>query len=387
MMQWGKFMPGQAGSGAGVRKVNATWQAARKSSAVNAVSSACSGEEAPRAAPSRAHRFESIDNGSTERSGRMSLCQSRERAVADAIRPTVEISPSDIVRRQSVVGDGLTVESVECLSQQVGNYRFRAPIHLLVAYARGTCRKGETFVGSMPPSMRQSFSRKLTFVPAGQEYRAWHEPRTRPHFIYFYFDPAMIEVNPTSGNGDVPLAPRLFFENATLWHTIIKIKNLVEARAPVDRSYFEALGTVLAYELRTLNQGAHGIDHEIRGGLAGWQQRIVTAYIEEKVAERIRLVELAQLVRLSPHHFCRSFGRSFGTPPHRYQINRRIEWAKWLLEKPIISITDVALKMGFGSPNAFATAFRQTTGLTPTAYRRKFASAEKFVDVGFDRTS
>jgi AraC-like DNA-binding protein len=36
---------------------------------------------------------------------------------------------------------------------------------------------------------------------------------------------------------------------------------------------------------------------------------------------------------LSPYHFCKVFKQSFGIPPHRYQINRRIERAKPLLAK------------------------------------------------------
>jgi hypothetical protein len=41
-------------------------------------------------------------------------------------------------------------------------------------------------------------------------------------------------------------------------------------------------------------------------------------YIEGHLAEHISLATLAQLVRLSPHYFCRAFKQSFGLPPHRY---------------------------------------------------------------------
>ena len=37
-----------------------------------------------------------------------------------------------------------------------------------------------------------------------------------------------------------------------------------------------------------------------KGGLAAWQQRAVTAYIEEHLAEPILLATLARLARLSP---------------------------------------------------------------------------------------
>lgn len=66
-------------------------------------------------------------------------------------------------------------------------------------------------------------------------------------------------------------------------------------------------------------------------GLASWQQKRVAAYIEERVADDIPLATLAELARLSPYHFCRSFKHSFGMPPRRYHASRRIERTKQLL--------------------------------------------------------
>lgn len=112
----------------------------------------------------------------------------------------------------------------------------------------------------------------------------------------------------------------------------------------------------------------------IRGGLAGWQQRTVTAYIQEHLAEQIPLAALARLARLSPYHFCRAFKQSFGLPPHRYHNQRRIEQAKLLLtNNPAPSVTDIGLTLGYSDTSSFSAAFRRVTGLTPTAYHRTFA--------------
>jgi hypothetical protein len=51
-----------------------------------------------------------------------------------------------------------------------------------------------------------------------------------------------------------------------------------------------------------------------------------------------------------------------------------MEHAKLLLAERAVSVTKIGLTVGFSSPNAFATAFRKATGLTPTDYRRSFAS-------------
>jgi AraC family transcriptional regulator len=100
---------------------------------------------------------------------------------------------------------------------------------------------------------------------------------------------------------------------------------------------------------------------------------LVTDYIEDHLAESISLSTLAQLVRLSPFHFCRAFKQSFGTPPHRYHIGRRVERAKDLLATRAVSVTDIGLTVGFSETSAFSTAFRKATGLAPTRYGRAFA--------------
>ena len=113
-----------------------------------------------------------------------------------------------------------------------------------------------------------------------------------------------------------------------------------------------------------------------KGGLAAWQQRAVTAYIEEHLAEPIPLATLARMVRLSPYYFCRAFKRSLGLPPHRYHSNRRIEHAKRLLAEAAPSVTDVGRIVGYCETSSFTAAFHKATGFTPTAYRRTFTSSE-----------
>ena len=124
------------------------------------------------------------------------------------------------------------------------------------------------------------------------------------------------------------MAPRLFFEDATLCDTALKLKRLLGTD---NRPYLDALGVVLAHELVRPNVECERVEAPARGGLAPWQQRMVTSYIEEHLAEQISLATLAQLVRLSPYYFCRAFKQSLGEPPHRYHNNRRIEHAKTLL--------------------------------------------------------
>jgi AraC family transcriptional regulator len=95
-------------------------------------------------------------------------------------------------------------------------------------------------------------------------------------------------------------------------------------------------------------------------------------YIEEHLGAQIGLSTLAQLARLSQHHFCRAFKQSFGIPPHQYHVQRRIEQAKLLLADRSISITDIGFTLGYSQTSSFSVAFRKNTGWTPSEYRREF---------------
>ena len=181
-------------------------------------------------------------------------------------------------------------------------------------------------------------ARKLTFVPADHEYHECQEPRTPLRLMFFHFDPVELRIHPALGISDVTFTPRLFFEDPTLWGTVLKLTGLLESPAPDNRLYFEALGVVLVHELARLYLAADRPDPKVRGGLAAWQRRVVTAYINDHLAEQIPLATLARLARLSPYHFCRTFKKSFGVPPHRYHARVRIERAKVLLEKRPLSV-------------------------------------------------
>jgi len=299
----------------------------------------------------------------------------RGRSMVDAINHTVEVYPPDIVTRRTVAWDGMAAEIVQATRPEKIEFRFRAPLHLLAVYDQGIRSDGETFVDGLPRSKLRDVRRKLTFVPAGHEYHdEWQEPRVLTRVLYLYFDPAKMPTHHETKVVPAALAARLFFEDATLSETALKLKRLIE-RAGVNRSpYLEALGIVLAHELVRLNAAPPRIEVPMRGGLAAWQQRVITTYIEGHLAEQISLTTLAGLVSLSPYHFCRAFRQSFGTPPHRYHGSHRIERARTLLVESASSVTEIGLTVGFRETSSFTTAFRKATGQTPTAYRRSLAS-------------
>jgi AraC family transcriptional regulator len=281
--------------------------------------------------------------------------------------PTVQVHPADVVTRRIATTDRMAAEIVQATGREKIEFRFRAPFHLLVIHDQGSRSDGDTYIEGLPRSTLRELTRKLVFVPAGREYREWQEPRVRTRVMYVYFDPAFM---PRTDATPAAFAPRLFFEDATLWDTALKLRSVIEIGGPDSSSYFDALASVLAHELVRLDAGMSRPRTPDQGGLAAWQRRTVATYIEEHLAEPISLATLAQLASLSPYHFCRTFKQSFGVPPHRYHTGRRIEHAKVLLAKSVSTVTDIGLSVGFSDTSSFTGVFHKTTGLTPTAYRR-----------------
>lgn len=265
--------------------------------------------------------------------------------------PALEITPPDAISRRAVAWDGIQVELIRSAAPATVEFRFRAPCHLLLV-----CEEGIR-------------GRKLTFIPAGHEFRECHYLEMRDRFMCFYFDFASLPVHTYASAPAKMLSPRVQFDNDALWHTAVKLGAAIEDDG-ADQRYAEALAVVLAHELACTHAGAHSQAGAARGGLAAWQQRLVAGYIEEHLAEAIPLATLASLVHLSSFYFCRAFKQSFGVPPHRYHMKRRIERAKTLLAHPARSVTEIAVALGFRETSSFSAAFRQMTGRAPTEYRR-----------------
>jgi AraC family transcriptional regulator len=286
----------------------------------------------------------------------------------DMLSATVNVTPARAVSRRGMEWRGMGAEFVQATSHDRVEYSFRSPVHLLAAYEHGVRRDGESYVEGLCRSTLRDVANKLTFAPAGHEYREWHDPRTLTGVTYFYLDPA--ELQTEFDEDAAEFAPRLFFEDATIWSTAAKLKQAIQSPRIENRLYAEALGVVLIHELMRLNRGAPREQVQIRGGLAAWQERVVTTYIDEHLAEQIPLATLAQLVRLSTYYFCRAFKQSFGVPPHRYHIQQRIEQAKILLAGRKHSVTEVGLALGFSETSSFTATFRKITGQTPSGYCR-----------------
>ena len=94
------------------------------------------------------------------------------------------------------------------------------------------------------------------------------------------------------------------------------------------------------------------------------------AYISEHFRYPLSLNDLAQHAAVSPFYFTRVFRQETGYTPHQYIINTRIANAKFLRRTTEDSVKDIAIQTGWNSESTFCSAFRKSTGLTPSVYRK-----------------
>jgi len=108
---------------------------------------------------------------------------------------------------------------------------------------------------------------------------------------------------------------------------------------------------------------------DIGSGLAPGVRRRLLAHIDEHLAEPIEARHLAGMAGLSDGHFARAFKQSFGAPPHRFLMARRIELAAQRVRHTDESLSDIALDFGFSDQSHFTRLFGRLVGATPSAYR------------------
>jgi len=93
-------------------------------------------------------------------------------------------------------------------------------------------------------------------------------------------------------------------------------------------------------------------------------------------ASPLSVADIAAAVGLSPNHAMRVFRQVTGLGLWPFVQRVRLVQAQGLLRDTDHTVTEVALRTGFGSVRRFHTVFRQLTGETPDAYRRRRAAAD-----------
>lgn len=165
------------------------------------------------------------------------------------------------------------------------------------------------------------------------------------------------------------LIPRLNFEDPRLFAILSLIAVEAAETGPHSRVYLETLLELLCIALMR-GHSAFALEVNDTGrGLRTRQVRQVTDYMMDHLDEAIGLQQLADQLHIGRFHFCTAFRKATGFTPHRWLVRMRMQRACELLAEGRLSITEIALEVGYQTPSSFAHAFRLMVGTTPRDYR------------------
>lgn len=99
------------------------------------------------------------------------------------------------------------------------------------------------------------------------------------------------------------------------------------------------------------------------------------------------LESVAATAGMSPFHFLRVFGKTLGVTPHQYLVRSRLRRAARLLVEPGMSVTDVALEVGFADLSNFVRTFHRAAGVSPGVFRKMSKADRKIFQANKEAAS
>ncbi|MEM9630424.1 MAG: DJ-1/PfpI family protein [Pseudomonadota bacterium] len=96
------------------------------------------------------------------------------------------------------------------------------------------------------------------------------------------------------------------------------------------------------------------------------------AWIEDNLANRWSVDQMADRTNMSSRNFARVFRKMVGLPPAAYVEQRRVEAACRFLEDSHLSIKEICSLAGFRSEETFRRSFLKVKGVPPSAYAARF---------------
>ncbi|UGS37705.1 GlxA family transcriptional regulator [Capillimicrobium parvum] len=102
--------------------------------------------------------------------------------------------------------------------------------------------------------------------------------------------------------------------------------------------------------------------------------RELQAWMADHLDADLSVPALAQRTSMSERNFARAFKREAGMTPAAYVEALRVERARLTLESTAAPVEAVARQCGFGTVETLRRAFARRLGVSPAAYRSRFAA-------------
>jgi AraC family transcriptional regulator len=286
----------------------------------------------------------------------------------------VELSPlseSSIPPGSVFDAAGITAQYVPIASREGYGYQWVGRSHYLALHGLRLAA-GETFSDASKVVHRNDLRGTLTYLPAGCRIWGWSIPKSsKQWFTALYLDPRRMEEEVVHKLQIVPSVSHVYFANPALRSTLDKLQAaLLAGPARWDSMHVESLCLLSVLELCAFQREAFASADDTTGRLGPAHQQTIRQYVEANLSRDIGINDLAKLVGLSRFHFLRVFKKTTRETPYQYLLRRRVERAHDLLQKPDLSVAEVAMQVGFKDSTRFIRAFRLIKGVTPGKMRK-----------------
>lgn len=99
--------------------------------------------------------------------------------------------------------------------------------------------------------------------------------------------------------------------------------------------------------------------------------RLMLNYVDRNIRSELRLADVAKFVNMSPTYFSKYFKRETGEGFVSYVTDRKMELARFMLEKSDLSVVQISGELSYTRPSYFSKLFKKVEGVSPSEYRER----------------
>lgn len=168
------------------------------------------------------------------------------------------------------------------------------------------------------------------------------------------------------------LAPDMRVCNAPdMADTFVKLLTTLESIAPYSDLEFELQAKLLSIRLFHTYQNMYS--EKYASPTVNNEQNLyykIMHYIDKHLVTMTKLTDIADDLHYNYIYISRIFKRKFGSSIYNYYSNKKLHYAKQLLEEKNMTVTEVANYLNYSSIYVFSRTFKKKYGVSPQNFKQ-----------------
>lgn len=255
-------------------------------------------------------------------------------------------------------GDGAPIHvSMAGITYPDTTYHIRRPRSFVSVIEYIIDGEGYVMLEGEPHHVKQDM---IYFLPAGMDHEYFPDKENPFTKIFMNIDDSPLAAHLTSAFG---LSDKHLFDGTGLKELFERVLVTIHSELTDDamQSVFHGIFTEILSRLQKDEKLAVHSDEAIR----------LKRYLDSNTGRIVSGKELASVIFRSPDYCLKLFSREFGTTPHAYQLEQKMQVARTLLTDTGMSVEEIAESLGYSDMHYFSNLFKEKCGIRPLAYRKK----------------